>query len=126
MVMSVMTENKRFKYKESEKEDICGIYDDKFVVGFGYKYRGSVKAICNLLNSLYDENKQLKKELKDYSDANADLEERNKRQATRLSNLYDLIEKEDWTTLKSLIEEFEEAERLNQMEFQAYCGDKDE
>ena len=46
---------KRFKYKESEKEDICGIYDDKFVIGFAYKYRGNVKAICNLLNNLNDQ-----------------------------------------------------------------------
>ena len=41
---------------------------------------------------------------------NEQLKQRNSRQAKRLDNLYHLIEKEDWQTLKGIIQEFQECE----------------
>ena len=55
------------------------------------------------INRLVEENEQLK--------------ERNKRQAKQLDNLYTLIEKQDWKTLKGLIQEFQECEEQLQREW---------
>lgn len=70
-----MTENKRFelyinpntncfdimdKVESQEKKAIC-IYND-----LGVQYFSSAPALCDLLNTLYDENEELKQALKDY------------------------------------------------------------
>ena len=64
------------------------------------------ESLCDKLNQLNDENEQLK--------------ERNNRQAKQLDNLYTLIEKQDWTTLKGLIQEFQECEEQLQKEWANY------
>ena len=55
---------------------------------------------------------------------NDELKERNNRQAERLDELYSLIENENWKTLTGIIDEMNEAEELNRLEFEAYCGDR--
>ena len=62
--------------------------------------------IADRLNKLTKENEQLK--------------ERNERQAKQLDNLYTLIEKQDWKTLKGLIQEFQECEEQLQREWRTY------
>jgi len=48
---------------------------------------------------------------------NEQLKQRNDRQAKQLDNLYNLIEKQDWKTLKGLIQEFQECEEQLQKEW---------
>ena len=79
------------------------------------------------LNRLNDENKVAIDWINFLQEKNSELKLRNNRQASTIDNLYSLIEKEDWTALKKIIEEIEEAEELNRLEFEAYCGgDKDD
>ena len=84
--------------------------------------------IVDLLNSLADENEQLHSELAekdiqiDYlKNENKHFQQRNNRQAEQLDNLYNLIEKEDWQTLKGIIQEFQEWEEQLQKEWKCYC-----
>ena len=58
--------------------------------------------------------------LNNYSEENEQLKQRNSRQAKRLDNLYHLIEKEDWQTLKGIIQEFQECEEQLQKEWSDY------
>ena len=51
---------------------------------------------------------------------NEQLKQRNSRQAKQLDNLYQLIEKEDWQTLKGIIQEFQECEEQLQREWGTY------
>ena len=51
---------------------------------------------------------------------NKELQERNNRQCRQLDNLYKLIEKQDWKTLKGLIQEFQECEEQLQKEWSDY------
>ena len=89
--------------------------------------------IIDLMNSLAEENEQLKKEndiaidgLTLCQEKNAELKERNNRQAKTIHNLYSLMENKDWEGLTAIVEEMEEAEELNRMEFEAYCGGNDD
>lgn len=90
--------------------------------------------IADRLNELHEGNQELKSFNKDLAEnlsacANARiskdnrierLEERNNRQAKQLDNLYTLIEKQDWKTLKGLIQEFQECEEQIQQEWGTY------
>ena len=51
---------------------------------------------------------------------NEQLKQRNSRQAKQLDNLYQLIEKEDWQTLKGIIQEFQECEEQLKKEWGTY------
>lgn len=108
-----MTENKRFTntdngfivdYKSEQK--VLNLYD-----------------VVDVLNELHiqldflkDENKHMKSVLR----KNRELEERNNRQYEQLSQLYDLIEKQDWESLTGIIQELEEAEEQLQKEWGTY------
>ena len=59
-------------------------------------------------------------ELNKLNDENEQLKERNNRQAKQLDNLYTLIEKQDWKTLKGIIQEFQECEEQIQQEWKCY------
>ena len=76
---------------------------------------------------LEEENEQLHSELAekdiqlDYlQNENKHFKQRNNRQAEQLDNLYNLIEKEDWQTLKGIIQEFQECEEQLQKEWKCY------
>ena len=96
---------KRFWY---DFEDPYGAKMVDFVDDKKYSLEtiGDFREIENLLNTLSEENEQLK--------------ERNERQAKQLDNLYTLIEKQDWKTLKGLIQEFQECEEQLQKEWRTY------
>lgn len=82
--------------------------------------------ITTALNTLIDENKELKKENEqlqndatvliysnqEYRKKNEELQERNNRQAESLKELRTLIEKEDWKTLKQIIQDIKNEEQL--------------
>ena len=86
------------------------------------------------MNAINEENEQLRTALKelreigDYQEGriqelneeNTRLQERNNRQCRQLDNLYTLIEKQDWKTLKGLIQEFEESEERLRREWSDY------
>ena len=116
-----MTENKRFK----------NVGKDIFQYGEWYCSAGGehcADVIAEALNILIDENEQLHSELAekdiqiDYlKNENKHFQQRNNRQAEQLDNLYNLIEKEDWQTLKGIIQEFQEYEEQLQKEWKCYC-----
>ena len=97
--------------------------------------------VADLLNTVHEENEQLKTQLQNTSDQrdefhrgarenanrvgklkkeNEQLKQRNNRQAKQLDNLYHLIEKQDWKTLNGLIQEFQECEEQLQREWRTY------
>ena len=86
--------------------------------------------VVEKLNELNDENIELHIQndfLKDENqhmgylvNKNEQLKQRNSRQAKQLDNLYQLIEKEDWQTLKGIIQEFQECEEQLQREWGTY------
>ena len=65
--------------------------------------KGALEDTVDLLNYFYEEKKNL--------------QERNDRQYQTLDKLYKLIEKQDWKTLKGLIQEFQECEEQLQKEW---------
>ena len=65
-----------------------------------------VSDVCNLLNELVEENKEL--------------QERNNRQAKRLDDIYRLIEQKDWRALSDIMDDFKKAEEQLQSEWQTY------
>jgi tRNA C32,U32 (ribose-2'-O)-methylase TrmJ len=69
----------------------------------------------NELDELVDRYNRLKEE-------NEQVQARNDRQAKQLDNLYTLIEKQDWKTLKGIIQEFQECEEQLKKEW-ANSGD---
>ena len=69
---------------------------------------------------IYVDKKELDEFIEEYTHLkkeNEQLKERNERQAKQLDNLYTLIEKQDWKTLKGLIQEFQECEEQLQREW---------
>ena len=144
-----MTENKRFYIEDEHIKDRLEAYNSFYVET--YK---EAKRFCNFLNDLNQEvidaehyhnvvlenfkavskeNEQLKRandiaidSLVLCQEKNSELELRNNRQAKTIHNLYSLMENKDWEGLTAIVEEMEEAEELNRLEFKAYCGDKDE
>ena len=89
-----------------------------------------VQMVKDLLNELHDENIELHIQndfLKDENqhmrklvNENKQLQERNNRQAKQLDNIYNLIEKEEWKTLKGIIQEFQECEEQLKKEWSDY------
>lgn len=82
---------------------------------------------CKAFNELAEENIELHIQLDFLKDENQhmrylvnnneQLQERNNRQAKQLDKLYTLIEKQDWKTLKGIIQEFQECEEQLQKEW---------
>ena len=62
--------------------------------------------VAYLLNTVYDENEQLK--------------QRNNRQAKQLDRLYNLIEQKDWRTLTDILDDFKRCEEQLQREWRTY------
>ena len=102
-----------------------------------FYYKKTANDLANFLNQLQEENEQLKskiseqgvqldflkaenKHMKSVLRKNRELEERNNKQYERLSQLYDLIEKQDWESLTGIIQELEEAEEQLQKEWGNY------
>ena len=71
----------------------------------------------DLLNKLHEDYQDAITTLLKVKEENEQLKERNERQAKQLDNLYTLIEKQDWKTLKGLIQEFQECEEQLQREW---------
>ena len=105
--VGIIMNEKRFSWVKNTHNKYGIIIDNKT----GKDVMGT-KETCYFMNKLNDENEQLK--------------QRNNHQAERLDELYTLIENKDWKGLTKLVDEMNEAEELNQMEFQAYCGDNDD
>jgi len=78
------------------------------------------KEFANRLNNSYCANKKLLKSNDFLLKEIEQLKERNNRQAKQLDNLYTLIEKQDWKTLKGLIQEFQECEEQLRKEWECY------
>ena len=93
-----MTENNRFSITQGYTDRVCYDWQNNQLLNF--------RETVALLNELAEENTRLK--------------ERNNRQAKQLDNLYNLIEKQDWETLKGLIQEFQECEEQLQKEWGTY------
>ena len=119
-----MTE-KRFELKWRDTGEV--LYDNE--TGLEHRiyspdYRFHVR---DMMNELAEENQRLKNDCsilvqsnQEYRKENEQLKERNNRQAKQLDNLYNLIEKENWKTLKGLIQEFQECEKQLQREWKCY------
>ena len=95
-----MTE-KRFTITQDFEEHHRQIRDNGHII-MGCFVEPQAEVIVDLLNDLHKENQQL--------------QERNDRQAKQLDNLYTLIEKQDWKTLKGIIQEFQECDERLQKE----------
>ena len=65
-----------------------------------------IARVENDLNSLYNENEQLK--------------QRNNRQAKQLDRLYNLIEEKDWRALTDILDDFKRCEEQLQKEWGTY------
>jgi len=108
-------ENKSFK---AEIEQLKKCYNNVL---------NEMDTLAEINDKTYKENKELKVtegEMEDYlarmEEENKELQERNNRQAKQLGNIYHLIEKQDWKTLKGIIEEFKECEEQLQSEWGTY------
>ena len=89
---------------------------------------------CNLMNELYEENRELQrhldvmrsgaltddKRIKELYDENEQLKQRNDRQAKRLAELYELMAKKDWESLTEIIDDFCSCEEQLQREWRTY------
>lgn len=94
----------------------------------------SPNEVVNLLNTLYEENRELQrhlnvmrsgaltddKRIKELYDENEQLKERNDRQYNQLKQLWELIEDEDYNTLRSMLNQRETDEKLLQKEWGTY------
>ena len=96
---------------------------------------GDAEVLCDLLNDLLNENEQLKQEVENIKDVNVrccndyghyrreneQLKQRNENQYNQLKQLWELIEKEDYNTLRSMLNQRETDEKLLQSEWRTYC-----
>ena len=100
---------KRFKLKDYGYdgwaiEDTTGeIFENDYIEDM------SQEQVIDLLNSLNDENEELKK--------------RNNRQAKQLDNIYSLIEQKDWRALSDIIDDFKKCEERLEREERLYSRD---
>jgi len=108
-----MTENKRFIIND-------GIVTDKIDLSM---YMDN-EDCCEKLNELHEDVERQRefkfsaiRQANRIDKENEQLKQRNDRQAKQLDNLYNLIEKQDWKTLKGLIQEFQECEEQLQKEW---------
>ena len=133
-------EKGRFELRENDnaiidlKEDFPPIMITSNTIDDGSEPNcADTRSVLHLLNELADKNpneekhwylkKMLDKAYKQYSEQkeeNEQLKQRNDRQAKQLDNLYHLIGKEDWKTLKGIIMEFQECEERLQREWGTY------
>lgn len=107
-----MTE-KRFKV--TQNRDLFTVRDtveNKVMGVFEFKENEFPVYVCFMkiidkMNELNDENEQLK--------------QRNENQYNQLKQLWELIEKEDYNTLRSMLNQRETDEKLLQNEWRTYC-----
>lgn len=140
---------RRFKCRCYQKDNTVKIYDGSEIL-FDVSYRDfddafylgrKLQSVIMELNELHEEKKELHVQcnlLREQANEfhrgarenangvgqlekeNKELQERNNRQAKQLGNIYHLIEKQDWKTLKGIIEEFKECEEQLQKEWSTY------
>ena len=121
---------KRFEIVKSKLIKDGWVISDKLKQFTFPTLKGDKRALvsyCKALNELAEENEQLKKQRaelfireRDTKNELREQQERNDRQAKQLDNIYNLIEKEDWKTLKGIIQEFQECEEQLQSEWKCY------
>ena len=109
-----MTE-KRFTTDNGSNEDVCLV--DNLTKK---EYESNFNDIVDLMNKTWEQTRRFEKHNQYLEKENEQLKQRNSRQAKRLDNLYHLIEKEDWQTLKGIIQEFQECEEQLQREWSDY------
>ena len=146
-----MTENNRFELTMSGNEvaqyEIIDHSQENPTVynNLGNVYFSSAMKLCELLNNLENEKKQLKQSYKEFEDEcqstfnamnrkqndlyrenfklkeeNEQLKQRNDRQAKQLDRLYSLIEEKDWIALSDIINDFKRCEEQLQKEWGIY------
>lgn len=127
-----MTENKRFKLKYINEQHIsANLYDNKTFIGaIGI----GEELIVELLNNLSDENELLKirfneereKSLKfcrnidTLTIENEQLKQRNTNQYQQLTELWEIIEEENWEKLIAMKKQLKEDEERLQQEWKCY------
>lgn len=98
------------RYTIKPQDNLFGVVDnysaDKVCVINGIRTEIEAKWLCKDMNTLNDENEQLK--------------QRNDRQAKQLDRLYSLIEEKDWTALSDIIDDFKRCEEQLQKEWGIY------
>ena len=98
---------KRYSYSKSELTDLFVIIDELHKETFsGIDDEYNCSRIVRKLNTLIDENEQLK--------------QRNDKQAKQLDKLYSLIEEKNWTALSDIIDDFKRCEEQLQKEWGIY------
>ena len=96
---------KRFTYEYDEYNG--NLFDNKMNTFYHIEDSDeNIELLCDRLNWLVDENKELK--------------QRNNRQAKQLDRLYHLIEEKDWRTLTDIIDDFKRCEEQLQKEWGTY------
>lgn len=119
---------KRFDYVLNEFDEIEYITDIVDCEDRDFSdFLDFVNDLSKYTEKLERRNKQLHKDYKalkiqyDWlNDCSKELSIRNDRQAKRLKELYTLVEKEDWETLRGIIQELKEYEELLQKEWGYY------
>lgn len=98
------------RYTIKPQDDLFGVVDnysaDKVCVINGIRTEIEAKWLCEDMNILNDENKQLK--------------QRNNRQYEQLDRLYDLIEQKEWRVLTDIIDDFKKSDEQLQKEWRTY------
>lgn len=98
------------RYTIKPQDNLFGVVDnysaDKVCVINGIRTEIEAKWLCKDMNTLNDENEQLK--------------QRNDRQAKQLDRLYSLIEEKDWTALSDIVDDFKRYEEQLQKEWRIY------
>ena len=89
--------------------------------------KSSLEKVVDLLNSLTDENEQLRKDAttliyanQDYRHENEQLKKRNNNQYNQLTELWQIIEEENWEKLIAMKKQLKEDEERLQKEWVCY------
>ena len=120
-----MTENKRFILTEQFNglQGVTFVKDDCADVDTYYTVDGTV----DLLNQFANENEELKKDAttliyanQDYRHENEQLKKRNNNQYNQLTELWQIIEEENWEKLIAMKKQLKEDEERLQKEWVCY------
>ena len=128
-----MTENKRFVMYEHKDNDY--ILDSPNTSLDFIEMLGDALSSEEIVDRL-NEQEELIKRLKTIREEQTEtilkqkrkikeLEERNKRQYNRLTELTKLMYEKQWGKLENIVEEWEKADELLEQEWGTYCGDKE-
>ena len=139
-----MTENKRFKLAY-EKGNWWAVRDGEItlwkeeVVGLLNEQEEMIKRLKTIREEQTETILKQKRKIKelekcreelfirerDTKNECRELKERNQRQYNQLKEITDLMSKRDWEALESIVEDWEESDRLLQAEWDAYGGSND-